>query len=149
MAVLNRKPQNNNKENVSHSKMNTISVKVPLDSSSSIDKDEIQFRIRRRQPLKDITNLFVSASPLPSSPTLSFDPKCIKGRSGNLFYSIRIVVFLTSIDGTISCFRKRSAYRLMTTVHWKSGHSPSKSPPKAFKETGDHSMLIYQWPHAA
>ncbi|CAF2234731.1 uncharacterized protein LOC103834063 [Brassica rapa] len=82
MAVLNRKPQNNNKENVSHSKMNTISVKVPLDSSSSIDKDEIQFRIRRRQPLKDITNLFVSASPLPSSPTLSFDPKCIKGRSG-------------------------------------------------------------------
>ena len=82
MAVLNPKPQNNNKENVSHSKMITISVKVPLDSSSSIDKDKIQFRIRRRQPLKDITNLFVSASPLPSSPTLSFDSKCIKGRSG-------------------------------------------------------------------
>ncbi|KAG2315355.1 hypothetical protein Bca52824_018477 [Brassica carinata] len=81
MAALHPKPQNDNKENVSPSKMNAISVK-PMDSSSSIDKNNTQIIIRRRQPLKDITSLFVSSSPLPSSPTLSFDPKCIKGRSG-------------------------------------------------------------------
>ena len=85
MAALDLKAQHDNKENVSPSEMTITSVK-PLDSSSSIDKDKTQIRIRRkrsrRQPLKDITNLFVSASPLPSSPTLSFDSKCIKGRSG-------------------------------------------------------------------
>ncbi|KAJ0263649.1 Uncharacterized protein HA466_0039560 [Hirschfeldia incana] len=94
MAALDVKPQNDNKENVSPSEMTTTSVK-PLDSSSSIDKEKTQIRIRRkrsrRQPLKDITNLFVSSSsPLsssflirhfPSSPTLSVDPKCMKRRS--------------------------------------------------------------------
>ncbi|CAN6968584.1 unnamed protein product [Brassica oleracea var. botrytis] len=94
MAALDLKAQNDNKENVSPSEMTITSVK-PLDSSSSIDKDKTQIRIRRkrsrRQPLKDITNLFVSSSPLsssflirhfPSSPTLSVDPKCMKRRSG-------------------------------------------------------------------
>lgn len=81
MAVLNLKPQNDDKENVSPTKVTTISVN-PLDSPSSIDKDKTQIRNRRRQPLKDITNLFVSSSPLPSSPTLSFSHKCIQGRSG-------------------------------------------------------------------
>ncbi|KAG7542356.1 hypothetical protein ISN45_Aa07g023440 [Arabidopsis thaliana x Arabidopsis arenosa] len=93
MAILDSKPQDDNKENVSlsHSEMVTISVK-PLDSSS-IDKDKTQIRIRRkrsRKPLQDITNLFVSSSPLsssflirhiPSSPSLSLDPKCMKRRS--------------------------------------------------------------------
>ncbi|CAF2024511.1 hypothetical protein F2Q70_00032760 [Brassica cretica] len=93
MAALDLKAQNDNKENVSPSAMTITSVK-PLDSSSSIDKEKTQIRIRRkrsrRQPLKDITNLFVSSSPLsssflirhfPSSPTLSVDPKCMKRRS--------------------------------------------------------------------
>lgn len=94
MAILYSKPQHDNKENISlsPSEMVTISVK-PLDSSS-IDKDKTQIRIRRkrsRKPLQDITNLFVSSSPLsssflirhiPSSPSLSLDPKCMKRRSG-------------------------------------------------------------------
>ncbi|KAJ4899938.1 Uncharacterized protein Rs2_13889 [Raphanus sativus] len=95
MAALDLNPQNDNKENVSPSEMTTTSVK-PLDSSSSIDKEKTQIRIirrkrSRRQPLKDITNLFVSSSsPLsssflirhfPSSQTLSVDPKCMKRRS--------------------------------------------------------------------
>ncbi|CAF2130299.1 uncharacterized protein LOC103860996 [Brassica rapa] len=93
MAALDLKAQHDNKENVSPSEMTITSVK-PLDSSSSIDKDKTQIRIRRkrsrRQPLKDITNLFVSSSPLSSSflirhfsssPTLSVDPKCMKRRS--------------------------------------------------------------------
>ncbi|XP_018469755.1 uncharacterized protein LOC108841493 [Raphanus sativus] len=88
MAAL-LKPQNDNKENISPFMM----IK-PLDSSTSIDKDKTQIRIKRkrsrRQPLKDITNLFVSSSQLsslflirhlPSSPTLSVDPKCMKRRS--------------------------------------------------------------------
>ncbi|KAF8107569.1 hypothetical protein N665_0119s0034 [Sinapis alba] len=96
MAALDLKAQNDNKENVSPSEITTTSVK-PLDSSSSVDKDKTQIRIRRkrsrRQPLKDITNLFVSSSSsslsssflirhFPSSPTLSVDPKCMKRRSG-------------------------------------------------------------------
>ncbi|KAJ4870324.1 Uncharacterized protein Rs2_48074 [Raphanus sativus] len=97
MAALDLNPQNDNKENVSPSEMTTTSVK-PLDSSSSIiDKEKTQIRIirrkrSRRQPLKDITNLFVSSSSstlsssflirhFPSSPTLSVDPKCMKRRS--------------------------------------------------------------------
>lgn len=87
MAILDLNPQNDNKENVSPSDMSTISSK-PLDSST-IDKDKNQIRIRRkrsRKPLQDITNLFVSSSPLirhvPSSPSLSLDPKCMKRRSG-------------------------------------------------------------------
>ncbi|XP_010434522.1 PREDICTED: uncharacterized protein LOC104718465 [Camelina sativa] len=92
MASFDLKPQNDNKENVSPSNMATISAK-PMDSSSSIDKDKTQIRIRRkrsRQPLRDITNLFVSSSTLsstfvirhvPSSPSLSLDPKCMKRRS--------------------------------------------------------------------
>ncbi|KAG2260970.1 hypothetical protein Bca52824_068049 [Brassica carinata] len=92
MAALDLKAQNDNKENVSPSEIATTSVK-PLDSSSSVDKDKTQIRIRRkrsrRQPLKDITNLFVSSSlsssflirHFPSSPTLSVDPKCMKRRS--------------------------------------------------------------------
>ncbi|KAL0738051.1 hypothetical protein Bca4012_014261 [Brassica carinata] len=94
MAALDLKAQNDNKENVSPSEIATTSVK-PLDSSSSVDKDKTQIRIRRkrsrRQPLKDITNLFVSSSSslsssflirhFPSSPTLSVDPKCMKRRS--------------------------------------------------------------------
>ncbi|CAA0395721.1 unnamed protein product [Arabidopsis thaliana] len=91
MAVLGSKPQENNKENVSPSEMVTIAVKS-LDSSS-IDKGKTQIRIRRkrsRKPLQDITNLFVSSSPLsssflirhiPSSSSLSLDPKCMKRRS--------------------------------------------------------------------
>ncbi|KAF8115124.1 hypothetical protein N665_0030s0158 [Sinapis alba] len=81
MAALAPTPQYDNKENLSPLKMNTISVK-PLDSSSSIDKDKTQIIIRRRQPLKDITSLFVSSSPLHSLPTPLFDSKCTKGRSG-------------------------------------------------------------------
>ncbi|CAH8390009.1 unnamed protein product [Eruca vesicaria subsp. sativa] len=98
MAALDLTPQNDNKENISPlemSQMTTTSVK-PLDSSSFIDKDKTQIRIRRkrsrRQPLKDITNLFfLSSSTLsssflirhfPSSSTLSVDPKFMKRRSG-------------------------------------------------------------------
>ncbi|CAH8364100.1 unnamed protein product [Eruca vesicaria subsp. sativa] len=66
-----------NKENVSPSNMTTI-----LDSSSSTDKDKTQIIIRRRLPLKDITSLFVSSSPLPSLPNPPFDAKCMKRRSG-------------------------------------------------------------------
>ncbi|KAF8097425.1 hypothetical protein N665_0289s0014 [Sinapis alba] len=93
MAAFYLEPQNKHKENVSPSKMTIISIK-PLDSSTSIDKDKTQIKIRRkrsrRQPLKDITNLFVSPSPLsssflvrhlPSSPNLSVDAKCMKRRS--------------------------------------------------------------------
>lgn len=92
MAALDLKPLNDNKENVSPSNMATISAK-PLDSSS-IDKDKTQIRTRRkrfRKPLQDITNLFVSSSSLsssflirhvPSSPSLSLDPKCMKRRYG-------------------------------------------------------------------
>ncbi|RID78110.1 hypothetical protein BRARA_A00964 [Brassica rapa] len=66
MAALDQKPQNDNKENVSPSMM----VK-PLDYCTSLDKDITQIKMRRkrsrRQPLKDITNLFVSSPPLSSS----------------------------------------------------------------------------------
>ncbi|WZY85122.1 hypothetical protein YC2023_031506 [Brassica napus] len=105
MAALDLKPQNDNKENVSPSAMTITSVK-PLDSSSSIDKDKTQIRTRRkrsrRQPLKDITNLFVSSSPLsssflirhfPSSPTLSVDPKCMKRRSPGIFEIVATAIF--------------------------------------------------------
>ncbi|VVB12577.1 unnamed protein product [Arabis nemorensis] len=89
MAILDLK---DNKENVSPSKMATITVK-PLDSST-IDKDKTQIRIRRkrcRKPLQDMTNLFLSSSSsslflirhIPSSPSLSLDPKCMKRRSGS------------------------------------------------------------------
>ncbi|CAA7042725.1 unnamed protein product [Microthlaspi erraticum] len=91
MAALDLKLQNDNKENV-QPYMAAISAK-PLDCSS-IDKDKTQIRMRRknpRKPLQDITNLFVSSTPLsssflirqvPSSPSLSIDPKCMKRRSG-------------------------------------------------------------------
>nr|VDD48830.1 unnamed protein product [Brassica oleracea] len=66
MAAFDQKPQNDNKESVSPSMM----IK-PLDSCTSLDKDITQTRMRRkrsrRQPLKDITNLFVSSSPVSSS----------------------------------------------------------------------------------
>ncbi|KAH0941301.1 hypothetical protein HID58_000938 [Brassica napus] len=66
MATLDQKPQNDNKENVSPSMM----IK-PLDSCTSLDKDITQIKMRRkrsrRQPLKDITNIFVSSPPLSSS----------------------------------------------------------------------------------
>ncbi|CAF2148431.1 unnamed protein product, partial [Brassica napus] len=43
----------------------------PLDYCTSLDKDITQIKMRRkrsrRQPLKDITNLFVSSPPLSSS----------------------------------------------------------------------------------
>ncbi|KAL0687655.1 hypothetical protein Bca4012_087332 [Brassica carinata] len=89
MAALNLIPENDNKENVSSSEMATVSVKRPQ------DKDKTKFRLRRkrytRQPLQDITNLFVSSSPfpssslnlpMPSSPSLSVVPKCMKRKSG-------------------------------------------------------------------
>ncbi|XP_023635315.1 uncharacterized protein LOC17878047 [Capsella rubella] len=93
MAALDLKSQNDNKENIPPSNMATILAK-PLDSSSSIDKEKTQIRIKRkrsRKPLRDITNLFVSSSTLsssftirhvPSSPSLSLDPKWMKRRSG-------------------------------------------------------------------
>ncbi|XP_010439842.1 PREDICTED: uncharacterized protein LOC104723211 [Camelina sativa] len=92
MAALDLKSQSDNKENIAPSNMATIFAK-PL-NSSSIDKEKTQIRIRRkrsRQPLRDITNLFASSSTLsssfvirhvPSSPSLSLDPKCMKRRSG-------------------------------------------------------------------
>ncbi|KFK28522.1 hypothetical protein AALP_AA7G007600 [Arabis alpina] len=82
MAILDSNPLNNNKENVSPSKTTTITV-----VSSTFDKDKTQIRMRRkrsRNPLQDITNLFVSSSSsFPSSQSLSLDPKCMKKRSGS------------------------------------------------------------------
>ncbi|CAN8325148.1 unnamed protein product [Cochlearia groenlandica] len=108
MAALDLKSENDNKENVSPSNMETISVK-PLYSSSSIGKDKTQIRIRRkrskRQPLKDITNLFVMASQSSpsfmirhsnSSPSLSVDPKCMKRKSS-------VGLKATTISSTLSC----------------------------------------------
>ncbi|ESQ55547.1 hypothetical protein EUTSA_v10027250mg [Eutrema salsugineum] len=107
MAALDLKPENDNKENLPPSMMATISAK-PLDSSSS-DKDKTQIRLRRkrsrRQPLQDITSLFVASSPLsssflirhfPSSSYLSVDPKCMKRRS-----SVGLKAAATS--STLSC----------------------------------------------
>nr|VDD48829.1 unnamed protein product [Brassica oleracea] len=89
VQALNLIPENDNKENVSSSEMAAVSVKRPQ------DKDKTKFRLRRkrytRQPLQDITNLFVSSSPfpssslnlpMPSSPSLSVVPKCMKRKSG-------------------------------------------------------------------
>ncbi|CAA7042740.1 unnamed protein product [Microthlaspi erraticum] len=107
MAALDLKPQNDNKENVPPSYMATISVK-PLDCSS-VDKDKTHIRMRRknlRKPLQDITNLFVSSTPLsssllirhvPSSPSLSIDPKCMKRRSNVCLEPA------TSSSSTLSC----------------------------------------------
>ncbi|XP_018469692.1 uncharacterized protein LOC108841432 [Raphanus sativus] len=101
MAALNLIPENDNKENVSLSEIATVSVKWPQ------DKDKTKIRLRRkgytRQPLQDITNLFVSSSPLsssflnlrmPSSPSLSVVPKCMKRKSG---------VALKAATSTYSC----------------------------------------------
>ncbi|KAH0901559.1 hypothetical protein HID58_041062 [Brassica napus] len=83
MAALDQKPQNDNKENVSPSMM----IK-PLDSCTSLDKDITQIRTRRkrsrRQPLKDITNLFVSSPPLSSS--FMLDPYHMIQLQADFFY---------------------------------------------------------------
>ncbi|CAH8345895.1 unnamed protein product [Eruca vesicaria subsp. sativa] len=88
MAALKLIPEDDNKENVSPSEMATVCVK-PHDKY----RTEISFRRKRytREPLQDITNLFVPSSPLsssflnlhaPSSPSLSVVPKCMKRKSG-------------------------------------------------------------------
>ncbi|CAG7886974.1 unnamed protein product [Brassica rapa] len=103
MAALDQKPQNDNKENVSPSMM----IK-PLDSCTPIDKDITQIRMRRkrprRQPLKDITNLFVSSPPLSSS----FMVRHLADSIIAVFLSIfgPLPVWFVSSNGCVStCFR--------------------------------------------
>ncbi|CAN7109151.1 unnamed protein product, partial [Brassica rapa subsp. narinosa] len=103
MAALDQKPQNDNKENVSPSMM----VK-PLDYCTSLDKDITQIKMRRkrsrRQPLKDITNLFVSSPPLSSS----FMVRHLANSIISVFLSIfgpLPVWFMSSIGCVSICFR--------------------------------------------
>ncbi|CAF2069637.1 unnamed protein product [Brassica oleracea var. botrytis] len=86
MAALNLIPGNDNEENTSPPEMATVSVKCT------------------RQPLQDITNIFVSSSPfpssslnlhMPSSPSLSVVPKCMKRKSG--------VALKAATSSTYSC----------------------------------------------
>ncbi|KAF8097424.1 hypothetical protein N665_0289s0013 [Sinapis alba] len=101
MAALNLITGNDIKENVSPSEMVTVSAKPQ-------HKDKTKNRLRRkrytRQPLQDITNLFVSSSPLsssflnlhmPSSPSLSVVPKCMKRKS--------CAALKTATSSTYSC----------------------------------------------
>ncbi|KAL0873868.1 hypothetical protein Bca101_023573 [Brassica carinata] len=105
MAALNVIPGNDIKENVSPTEIATVSAKPQ-------DKDKTKLRLRRkvytRQPLQDITNLFVSSSPLsssflnlhmPSSPSLSVVPKCMKRKSG--------AAFKAATSSTYSCRKFR------------------------------------------
>ncbi|CAG7886973.1 unnamed protein product [Brassica rapa] len=102
VQALNLIPGNDNEENISPTEMATVSVKRPQ------YKDKTKIRLRRkrytRQPLQDITNLFVSSSPLPSSflnlhmpssPSLSVVPKCMKRKSG--------VALKAATSSTYSC----------------------------------------------
>lgn len=105
MAALNVIPGNDIKENVSPSEIATVSAKPQ-------DKDKTKIRLRRkgytRQPLQDITNLFVSSSPLspsflilhmPSSASLSVVPTCMKRKSG--------AAFKAATSSTYSCRKFR------------------------------------------
>ncbi|KAF2542137.1 hypothetical protein F2Q68_00029428 [Brassica cretica] len=107
MAALNLIPGNDNEENTSPPEMATVSVKWPQ------DKDKTKIRLRRkrctRQPLQDITNIFVSSSPfpssslnlhMPSSPSLSVVPKCMKRKSGVALKAATSSTysFLTTLD---------------------------------------------------
>ncbi|CAN6912974.1 unnamed protein product [Brassica oleracea] len=106
MAAFDQKPQNDNKESVSPSMM----IK-PLDSCTSLDKDITQTRMRRkrsrRQPLKDITNLFVSSSPVSSSFMVRHLADSIRGNVAvflSIFGSLPIW-FLSSIGCVSTCFQ--------------------------------------------
>ncbi|KAH0901558.1 hypothetical protein HID58_041061 [Brassica napus] len=91
MAALNLIPGNDNEENTSPPEMATVSVKLRRKRCT-------------RQPLQDITNIFVSSSPfpssslnlhMPSSPSLSVVPKCMKRKSG--------VALKAATSSTYSC----------------------------------------------